>query len=373
VKKKHPNITLELSSGPRGDLEKQVAAGTVPDIIFTANNIYPAVKQLGIPLDLGELIKKHNLQLDQFLPEAIETVRSMEDGKSMNAIPLSMNAGALFYNKDLFDKFGIPYPTNGMTWDQALEIARRMTRMEDSVQYIGMDAGMPDAIAGPFGVSLVDPKTMKASFNTPQYKRVFELMKQVYDLPGYLGPKGNTLRYPQAVFIGDKNVGMLSEWVSEILQQLIEAETKGIAPHWDVVTVPNFPENAGMGRDNHTQALIISSQSKYKDQAMQVIQAVTSREAQIYLTRNARIAVLRDSEIVKQFGKDVPQLQDKHVDNILKFKLSPPYVYTLYDNDVLKILRDMRSDIAVKHKDINTALREAEDAANKKLDENMGR
>ncbi|CAG7646416.1 hypothetical protein PAESOLCIP111_05163 [Paenibacillus solanacearum] len=368
VQKKYPHISVNLSFGGRGDLEKRIAAGTVPDIIFTANNIYPAVKMLDIPFDMTSSIKKFGIDLSKFDKEAVATIRDMEADKSMYAVPFSLNAGALFYNKDMFDRFGVPYPSDGMTWDQVIDISRTMTKQVDGVQYVGWDAGMPDAIAAPFGVSLVDPKTFKSTFNSPAYKKVFELQKAAWDMPGYLGQKGTDTRFSIAAFIGQKRVGMDAEWVSELLLPLADAEANGDAPNWDIATLPNFAEHAGKGRDLHAGFLLISKQSKYKDQAMQLIEVVTSKEAQLYMSRNGRMAALNDPQVIKEFGQDVPALRNKKVENIFKYPQSPAYVYTIYDNDILSIVRGIDKEIAVNNKDVNTALREAQEKADKMLD-----
>lgn len=47
------------------------------------------------------------------------------------------NTEAVFYNKDLFDKFGIDYPTDNMTWDEMYELSKNMTRSDGDIQYYG--------------------------------------------------------------------------------------------------------------------------------------------------------------------------------------------------------------------------------------------
>jgi multiple sugar transport system substrate-binding protein len=371
VKSKYPHITLEFAAGERGSLDEKVAAGTVPDIIFTANNIYPSVKRLNIPMDMTEQIKRHKLDLQHFNPITLETIRKMEGGRSMPAVPFSNNAGALFYNKDIFDKMAIPYPVNGMTWDQIIDLARKMTRTMDGSPYIGWSPGQPDAISYPYEAkSLVDPKTNKVMIDTPMYQKVFSLMKQIYDLPGYLGgDKGDQFNYSAADFISKQRLAMIGEWISEILLQLAEAEAKGAAPNWDLVTIPNFADNKGKGRDDHTAFLILSNTSPHKDQAMQVIKLLTSKESQLIQSRSGRVPASGDPEVIKQFGQDIPQLRNKNLSAIFEYPLTPAIEYTIYDTDILSILRGIRKEVAVNKKDVNTALREAQEQAEKKMDE----
>lgn len=45
-------------------------------------------------------------------------------------LPGQNNIQVLFYNKDLFDRFGVAYPRDGMTWGEMLDLSSRITRKE---------------------------------------------------------------------------------------------------------------------------------------------------------------------------------------------------------------------------------------------------
>ena len=48
------------------------------------------------------------------------------DGK-IYGIPFRKDNNLIYYNKDLFDKAGVPYPEDGMTMAEYHELAARMT------------------------------------------------------------------------------------------------------------------------------------------------------------------------------------------------------------------------------------------------------
>lgn len=52
---------------------------------------------------------------------------SMADGKQY-ALPFRADYWVMFYNKDLFDKAGVAYPTNDWTWDEYAAIAREVAQ-----------------------------------------------------------------------------------------------------------------------------------------------------------------------------------------------------------------------------------------------------
>jgi ABC-type glycerol-3-phosphate transport system substrate-binding protein len=59
-----------------------------------------------------------------FYPGALETFQS--EGKTWG-IPSDINMIMMYYNKDLFDRYSVPYPTIGWTWDDFLDSAMGTT------------------------------------------------------------------------------------------------------------------------------------------------------------------------------------------------------------------------------------------------------
>ena len=52
-------------------------------------------------------------------------------------LPFRKDWYMLFYNKDLFDKAGVAYPSADMTWDEYEELAKQMTSGEGSSKVYG--------------------------------------------------------------------------------------------------------------------------------------------------------------------------------------------------------------------------------------------
>src|SRR5690606_12985519 len=145
-----------------------------------------AHREIDTGLPLNDLIKKYNLDLNKFDPAAMETSR-IYGGSSdqIYAIPFSLNFLATFYNVDLFDRFGVDYPTAGMTWDDFIALGRRMARTVDGVEYLGITAlpGIGD-MATQLSLARVDATTMKANITTDEWKRVVDVIKRVHEIPG---------------------------------------------------------------------------------------------------------------------------------------------------------------------------------------------
>lgn len=363
LKAKYPHITLEKIEGK---IEELVAGGNIPDIIVSDNDWHMPLKQLDLPLDLTELVKQSGLDLSKFNQQAIQAVRNLQPGE-LQGIPFSLNQGALFYNKDLFDKFGVAYPKDDMLWSEVMDLHRKLTRNEGGVQYIGVDLRFPDHMVSPYTQPFVDPKTNKALIDIPLYRQVLELFDQMYKTPGYI--QGTKYAYGPGGFVNDHIQAMQPDWVTKIISDLLQAEANGKAPNWDMVTNPTFEDKKGQGRHALADMLVITKTSKHKEQAMQVIQMVTSREQQIELSRHSRVTILNDPEIQKQFGANNPSLKNKNTAAIFKYPSSPTPPPHIADKVVQAEIRAIRKEMAINKKDINTALREAQERADKKIAE----
>jgi len=132
VKAKYPNITVELFKGPDGaGLEELIAAKNTPDMMLIWNGAMPSVKRFELFQDITPYMEKQGVDVNRFEPVVIDTVKSVSDNGELYGLPFAMQLNALYYNKDIFDKFGVQYPTDGMTWDQVTELAKKVTGKVD--------------------------------------------------------------------------------------------------------------------------------------------------------------------------------------------------------------------------------------------------
>lgn len=173
VQKKYPNISFNIvRKGTGTNPEELVAAGIVPDLIYTTDANTPLWRELDVPEDLNNLIKSNNFDLNRFDANAIDAVKVYSGGKgAMYALPVAQNIAALLYNKDIFDKFAVPYPKDGMNWDEIIQLARKVTKTENGIRYIGLS---PDTVSRlGYGLSLpyVNPATNKATINNDNWKK----------------------------------------------------------------------------------------------------------------------------------------------------------------------------------------------------------
>jgi multiple sugar transport system substrate-binding protein len=362
IRKKYPNVTLVRVPLQDNPLDKLIAAGNPPDMIrATKNFMIFQVLPTKMELDLTPLIKKHNYDVERYDPELIKSIKGFGEQGQLYGLPTSKVGHSLLYNKQLFDKFAVLAPKDDMTWEEAIKLAGRMTRLENGVQYRGMDMQFYNMIASQLNLAVID---RSGKSNMSAWSRPAELFRQLYSIPGNNVPIAGTIAKVMEPFYK----GTLAMVV--INPSTMFAATKQYpALEWDMVTVPVYPEAPGVDPYTNYTFFGITSTSKYPDEAFKIIAHLNSDEVQAEMNRKGNPTVLKSTDIQKQYAADLPELKGKNVQAIFKHKQSDPYVSPYFDNSVDTLVRQKFNEIVDGKKDNNTILRELDEAVNKKVAE----
>ncbi|MCC2686117.1 MAG: transporter substrate-binding protein [Paenibacillaceae bacterium] len=357
--KKYPNITLEIVQQTKGNsIEEQVAAGTPSDIYQGGSGTVNTLKPLGLNFDLTPLIKSHNFDIGRIEPHMLDLMRlKSDDGKALLGLPYANGFNLMFYNKDIFDKFGVPYPKDGMTWEQIMDLSKKVTRQDGGTQYYGFAIGgnWYTPFQAQFGLPLVDVKTSKAAVTTEGWKRAFDYAKRLYEAggndPKLYSSSGN-------MFYKDK---VLAMWISNNNSRYMSEM------NWDMVSLPSTPEKPGIGGPSPYNVMTIASSSKEKDAAFQVLDVIFTDEVQTAIAKYGMPSPLKDDKYKKMLGQDAG-MNGKNVMAVFNNKPAPLLDDTDLDPYVNKALAPVMKDVLAGKKDINTALREAADTGNANIE-----
>ncbi|GHV13172.1 sugar ABC transporter substrate-binding protein [Spirochaetia bacterium] len=126
--KAHPEIKVEHVVLPTADSvwdQKSAAAyaaGNAGDVMQMSPDYYGQMSQYFE--DLNPYIKRDNIDLDAVVTGGMMNGYYRPNGK-LEALPLLANCFVYLYNKELFDKAGVPYPTDDWTWEDVARIAPR--------------------------------------------------------------------------------------------------------------------------------------------------------------------------------------------------------------------------------------------------------
>ncbi len=365
---KYPNVTIERITPAATTTVEEVLSTHVPDILF--GSVSQKVLRTGAYEDLRELIKRHHFDESRLKPIAYNYIKEITKGKgdAVLALPFNVNQHVLYYNKDIFDKFGVPYPTEKqLTWDEAVELGAKLTRTENGVNYIGLVVDNLTGLGKSLGLPYLDRKTGQAALDTPEWRRVFELQKKILETPGYVSPDG-TWNWTRDHFMKDQNIAMRAAWLANMVGPLEELRQQGVEFNWDITQVPNFSDQLDKTREAQIHAIAINSQSKHKDEAFQVLAEILSDEGQRIIAKNGRIPAVINPDLEKDYGADIPVLQGKSVQNVfLGEPLQEHYIHP-YESEISVRLREATEDLAINGLDVNSAIRKATDAINKDVE-----
>lgn len=119
--RQHPNIRVFYTPDPEdvpGEMPAMFEAGTAPDVINGCCDFFPAWAQAGYLLDLRPYAERDlTPELIAEWDEAQYRSFFTADGVQY-ALPKYHGALAIYYNKDLFDAAGVPYPTDDWTYEE---------------------------------------------------------------------------------------------------------------------------------------------------------------------------------------------------------------------------------------------------------------
>jgi ABC-type glycerol-3-phosphate transport system substrate-binding protein len=130
-------LQLDYSSNNIQKIIVQCSSGVGPDLYDTYGGTQlQTYVSSGIAQDVTKEAKELGFSIDGDTWPAVRGELSLEGVQY--SYPANVNADILIYNKALFDRFGVPYPKQNITWDEFFELAKKMTRGEGANKVYGI-------------------------------------------------------------------------------------------------------------------------------------------------------------------------------------------------------------------------------------------
>jgi multiple sugar transport system substrate-binding protein len=188
---RHPHITVTTQTAPYGQffqkLDTQIAADEAPDVWLSDGVLVMKYAERGAAKDLTEWINR-DLKKEEYY--------GLDFNKDANgkywAVPQGIQIGVLYYNKDMFDKAGVKYPSEDWTWEDLKKTAAKLTL--DTSGKNADDAGFDSNNVKQFGLTffsitegwfsvlkaygggILDPTMKKSIINSEANKKAMEWM-----------------------------------------------------------------------------------------------------------------------------------------------------------------------------------------------------
>lgn len=135
---KQSNYHVTVEQYPGGYYEKiqaNFAAGDPADVLYYQGWIWQAYAENKVIVALDDFIQKDSATGLFPTGENYENTTKWQGGTYMT--PTDTGSLVIYYNKDLFDKQGVPHPTKGWTWEDFQSAIEKLTHEDGGTRYYG--------------------------------------------------------------------------------------------------------------------------------------------------------------------------------------------------------------------------------------------
>lgn len=267
----HPNVKIEIScqadvSGLNQKVQATIGTADAPEIFFMNYNLAAEYIPLGIVADLSP----YNIDQSELASGIVNAYT--QDGK-VYAVAKDTDSYAVFYNKALFDKAGVPYPEASWTIADFCETAKKLTG--DGV--IGWTNSGSDRVWYNFiyanGGNIYSEDGTKAAINTPESAEVIQmLMDLTNDGYAYNGAQLGEVSDTAAFTSGIAAMTINGSW-------MISQYAGALGDNLGIVELPSG--KAGKFSANHGIGYSTTTSNEHMEETVDFLRYLATYDAQV--------------------------------------------------------------------------------------------
>ena len=297
---KHPDVKINYTDLGSADYNQMIMTqltGGGSDIDIVSIKDIPGYAQLVNTGRLIDLKKAGVLPKDQSEYGGLIDALAVDGG--VFGMPFRTDYWIVYYNKDPFDKAGVAYPTNDMTWAQFDELARKVTSgfgpdkvygahfhtWRSTVELPAIQDGKHTLIAKDY------------SFLKPWYERALKLQEDGI-VRSYASLKTSQTHYSSPWFQG--KIAMLPMGTWFIGTQIAKEKTgESTVKNWGLVKYPHPAGVEAGATAGQVTSLGVNVNSKNVKAAEDFIAWVGGPEGAAIVAKTGTIPALRNPEVIK--------------------------------------------------------------------------
>ena len=358
---KFPNVKFEVISSK--DLAQngykisevlQFISDNHPDIIVVDPFSYQRreIQSLLYPLD--RLFQQNGMTLNGFIPSIIAFLNH-SGKKPLYGLTPSFISQAIFWNKDLFNRYMVPYPSGLLSWEEVLDLAKQFPYREGVV---GLYEWHPPEfnpftlfvkITGTYELDFAGPEGNKRLLSEPLYASIWSRVMDAYRNGYVYNPllqtdqqKESSSEYSTNLFLKGKAAMYIDS--NYFLRYLRDASKNGLPEvNWETAAMPVNPYDPKISNSYIINEIYaINATSNNLESAWSLLQHIHSDEIARVLSRyddsfgiSTRIAFAKDylGRELSSFYQLIPSFQEKQPYAINMEKV-PEYRKTLLDTSL---------------------------------------
>lgn len=296
----HPDVKIEMVDLGSSDYQTVLAtqltgSGSGFDVV-TVKDVpgYTTLVNKGVLEPLDDYIAKDGVDLGAF--KGLTDQITVND--NLYELPFRSDFWVLYYNKDVFDKAGVEYPTNDMTFEQYDELARKLTNPEPGSEVFGAHYHTWRSAVQLFGI--LDGKNTIVDGTYDFLKPYYEMILAEQEdgvCQDYATLKTSNLHYSGAFSQG--NIGMMNmgSWFISTLIEKVKSGEYTECSNWGIVKYPHA-EGVEPGSTLATiTSLAIPTSAPNKDMAWDFIKFVCGEEGAEILASTGTIPAIMTDDI----------------------------------------------------------------------------
>lgn len=316
----HPNVKIEFLDLGSTDymtmLSIQLTGGDSSIDVVTIKDIpgYNNLVKAGQLVDLKPYISSSGIDTSLYGG----TTEQITVNNALYGLPFRSDFWIIFYNKALFDKAGVPYPTNDMTFDEFDSIARKMTSGSGANKVYGAHYHIWRSAVQLFGIldgknTIVDPNY---EYLIPYYERV--LKQQDDGICQSYGVLKTTSTHYSGVFYNNSvaMMNMGSWFISTQIEKVKSGES--LSKDWGLVKYPHAPGIQPGTTLGTITSIGVSSASKKQSAALDFVKFVSGPEGAAILADTGTIPAIMSDTVISTISSTPGFPSDKASAEALK-------------------------------------------------------
>lgn len=350
--RQNPGISIkrEWYVGDYGrKLQLVVLTDKAADIILMDDDLFPMYCMRGYLEDLRPYVERKSDDTERMLASELGYIETPERERDpayqrrlfptslesfsyrgvQGGLPWDGSVCVVFYNKQIFDDAGMPYPREDWTWDEFREIAKKLTRDIDGdgrIDQFGMNMGFDllscEPVFWSYGADILDPGQMRCVIDSPRGR---EAMQFLYDVKftdhssAWVGEMEGLFAEAQ-LLTGRLGLAPAMSYLIPMLNRVKEGD------RWGVAHMPIGPYGDRFTRVTWDGISINSRTSPHKKEiAWKFIKYLIGEESQSILGDMQRgIPVLREAALTHYVQADTSAREEVAIEAIDQYsKLTP--------------------------------------------------
>lgn len=254
---KYPNIEVVYKDFPAEPpsysqaLNGAFSSNETMDVLLLSHEEVLPRAQNGQLHELDSMALQANDSIDAIFGGKL---RSIQLGGYNYQLPYTLNVEMLYYNKDLFDSKGVPYPDEYTTFEELVSMAKRLQGGAGSGKvwgYIGKNPLQPAFNAGWSWMEAV----RSTSFADVRVRKSLELHKELFDSgasPSYLQLRLDKLK-ASVLFAEGKAAMMVDNWWPPVFWSMQKYNNSTLEPdapgfRYDITFLPRYDGTSTLKR-----------------------------------------------------------------------------------------------------------------------------